>query len=223
VTGEPILLLASKSPRRRELLALSGWKFKLATSQIDESLRPTEAASAYVLRLAEAKARVCAEHADHSQIVIGADTTVVEGGNILGKPANYDEAVDMLKRLRGHSHQVCTGIAVLRKSDGRLVTDLCVTRVPMRNYHDKEIEAYVQSGDPFDKAGGYAIQHGGFQPVDGLNGCYASVMGLPLCHLVRTLRRLKLSPVTDVSVDCQTALHYSCPVSAAILRGEQVG
>jgi septum formation protein len=212
------LLLASKSPRRRELLVLGGWKFRTASSQIDESLQPAEAPSAYVLRLAEAKARVCAERASHSQIVIGADTAVVDGGNILGKPATHDEAVDMLERLRGHSHRVYTGIAALRKSDGCLVTDLCVTRVPMRDYSNQEVEAYVQSGDPFDKAGGYAIQHRGFQPVDGLSGCYASVMGLPLCHLVRTLRRLELDPAADVAAECQTALHYSCPVTDAILQ-----
>jgi septum formation protein len=223
VTGEPVLLLASKSPRRRGLLALCAWEFDLIEADINETLRPDETPGDYVLRLAEAKARACAGQASSHQIVVGADTTVVDDSKILGKPTNPLEATEMLNRLRGHSHQVYTGIAILRKSDGRLVTDLCVTQVPMRDYGDQEIKAYVQSGDPFDKAGGYAIQHTGFQPVDDLSGCYASVMGLPLCHLVRTLHHLNLAPAVDVAAKCQTTLQYSCPVSTAILRGEQVG
>ena len=108
-------------------------------------------------------------------------------------------------------------------SDGNLVTDLCVTDVPMRNYSDEEIDAYVASGDPLDKAGAYAIQHPGFQPVETMSGCYASVMGLPLCHLTRTLRRLEIPPPVDISAECQASLNYKCPISASILHGEQAG
>jgi predicted house-cleaning NTP pyrophosphatase (Maf/HAM1 superfamily) len=93
----------------------------------------------------------------------------------------------------------------------------------MRNYTDAAIEAYVQSGDPLDKAGAYAIQHPQFQPVESMSGCFASVMGLPMCHLVRLLARMDISPNANVPANCQTSLHYSCPVSSAILRGEQVG
>jgi septum formation protein len=112
---------------------------------------------------------------------------------------------------------------LLRPSDGVLVTDLCVTEVPMRAYGDDEIDAYVATGDPFDKAGAYAIQNPGFHPVDALRGCYASVMGLPLCHLTRSLRKLDLAPGTDIARECQSALGYACPISSAVLRGKMVG
>lgn len=197
--------------------------FTVMVSNVDESQRVSESPAEYVLRLAEAKARAVAEQAHPEHIVIGSDTSVVDGSDILGKPADVVEAEQMLKRLRGHTHQVYTGIAALRVRDGKLVTDLCVTDVPMRNYSDEEIEAYIQTGDPLDKAGAYAIQHPRFQPVEKLSGCFASVMGLPLCHLVRTLRQLDLPPAADVPTNCQTHLDYQCPVSRAILRGENVG
>lgn len=220
---QAVLLLASNSPRRQQLLALGGWTFRVAAADVDESHRTDESPHSYVLRLAEAKARAAAKSARGEQIVIGADTTVVDGGRILGKPSGAAEAASMLKQLRGHSHSVYTGLAALRLADGKLVTDLCVTDVPMRAYSDEEIEAYARSGDPLDKAGAYAIQHASFNPVESLAGCYASVMGLPLCHLVRTLRQLDLPPAADVPMNCQTFLDYQCPVSPAILRGEQVG
>ncbi len=197
--------------------------FTVMVSNADESQRASESPAEYVLRLAEAKARAVAEQAHPEHIVIGSDTSVVDGSDILGKPVDVVEAERMLKRLRGHTHQVYTGIAALRVRDGKLVTDLCVTDVPMRNYSDEEIEAYILTGDPLDKAGAYAIQHPRFQPVEKLSGCFASVMGLPLCHLVRTLRQLDLPPAADVPTNCQTHLDYQCPVSRAILRGENVG
>jgi septum formation protein len=111
----------------------------------------------------------------------------------------------------------------MRMSEGNLSTDLCVTDVPMRAYSNEEIDTYVATGDPFDKAGAYAIQHAGFHPVDRMSGCYASVMGLPLCHLTRTLHQFNITPKTDISAECQSSLKYTCRISAAILRGEQVG
>jgi MAF protein len=176
-----------------------------------------------VLRLAEAKARAVMESLHDGSVIIGSDTTVVDAGQVLGKPETMMEAARMLKRLRGHTHQVYTGIAALRPGDGKMVTDLCVTDVPMRNYSDQEIEAYVLTGDPLDKAGAYAIQHPQFQPVEKMQGCYASVMGLPVCHLVRVLSQLELPPQADVPARCQAFLDYQCPVSAAILRGENAG
>jgi septum formation protein len=227
----PVLVLASNSPRRRELLTLSGWLFHSQPADVDESLLPGEAPAAYVLRLAESKARACetagtgagAESAQTEQAILAADTAVVSGRAILGKPKDQAEAVAMLRSLRGHSHQVLTGLAVLRMIDRALVNDLCITDVPMRGYRDDEIDAYVASGDPFDKAGGYAIQHPGFHPVEGLHGCYASVMGLPLCHLTRSLRKIGMDPNADVAGQCQNALGYACPISSAVLRGEMVG
>ncbi len=222
VTERPLLILASNSPRRQELLGLGNWMFSVIASNADEGLIPGESPRGYVLRLAEDKARASAKLARPEHIVIAADTAVVDGGAILGKPADMTEAVSMLKSLRGHTHQVFTGLAALRVSDGRLVKDLCVTDVPMRNYSDEEIDAYVLTGDPLDKAGAYAIQHPRFQPVEKMEGCYASVMGLPLCHLVRALRLLGVPPRGDVPVACQTYLNYQCPVSRSILNGEAV-
>ena len=222
MTKQTTLLLASNSPRRRELIALGNWTVSLAVSNVDEGRRPDEPAREYVLRVAGAKARAAAE-GRAEQIVVGADTAVVDGGSILGKPRDALDAVAMLKRLRGHAHQVYTGLAILRTHDRRLVTDLCITDIPMRDYSDAEIEAYVRTGDPLDKAGAYAIQHPHFQPVKSMQGCYASVMGLPLCHLMRTLHHLDIPAAADVPANCQKHLHYQCPVSSAILRGGQVG
>lgn len=221
--NKPLLILASNSPRRRELLALGGWMFHTRPADVDESQRPGEAPGDYVLRLAESKARACAESAHPDLVIVAADTAVVNGKSILGKPKDMAEAVEMLKALRGHAHQVYTGIAILRLADGKLVTDLCITDVPMRAYREDEIEAYVATGDPLDKAGAYAIQNAGFHPVESMQGCYASVMGLPLCHLTRSLHKLEIAPESEIAEACQSALGYACPISAAVLRGEMVG
>jgi nucleoside triphosphate pyrophosphatase len=212
-----MLILASNSPRRRQLLALADWMFHIAVTEVDESLRVNESPAEYVLRLAETKARAITAHAD--QIILAADTTVVDGSDILGKPKDNLDAFAMLTRLRGHTHQVYTGVALLRLSDGLLLKELCVTDVPMRNYSDEEMQAYIQTGDPLDKAGAYAIQHPRFRPVASMSGCYASVMGLPMCHVVRMLRKLDIPPHADVPVKCQTLLEYHCPVSRTILSG----
>ena len=141
VTENPLLVLASNSPRRRQLLALTGWKFIVSAADVDESQYANENPSDYVLRLAETKARAIKANAD--QIVLAADTTVVDGSDILGKPKDGAEATAMLKKLRGHSHQVYTGIALLRPRAKLLLKDLCITDVPMRDYSDEEIRAYV--------------------------------------------------------------------------------
>jgi nucleoside triphosphate pyrophosphatase len=219
VTEKPQLILASNSPRRRQLLSLAGWQFSVAAANVDEGEYPNELPSEYVLRLAETKAR--ATKADVDQIVLAADTTVVDGTDILGKPKDNAEATAMLKRLRGHTHQVYTGIALFRPSDGVLLNDLCVTDVPMRDYSDEEIEAYVATGDPLDKAGAYAIQHPHFQPVAQLEGCYASVMGLPMCHVILLMRKMNIQPNADMFASCETLLEYQCPVSNAILSAEK--
>ena len=210
VTDQPQLILASNSPRRRQLLSLAGWQFSVAAANVDESQYPNESPSEYVLRLAETKAR--ATKADVDQIVLAADTTVVDGTEILGKPTDSGGATAMLRRLRGHTHQVYTGIALLRLGDGLLLKDLCVTDVPMRDYSDEEISAYVATGDPLDKAGAYAIQHPQFHPVAELEGCYASVMGLPMCHVILLMRKMNIQPNADVFAGCETLLEYQCPV-----------
>ena len=211
-----MILLASNSPRRKQLLALAGWPYCIQPAEIDETPLPGEPAEAYVLRLAESKARAAAGSAEDG-LVLAADTTVVDAGVILGKPNDADQARAMLWQLRGRSHQVLTALAVLQSRSGRLLTDVCVTDVPMRAYTEAEIEAYVASGDPLDKAGAYAIQHAGFHPVASLAGCYANVVGLPLCHLARMLRTLGLPPQADLPQACQAALGYQCPVYEQIL------
>ena len=217
-----ILILASNSPRRRQLLALGGWKFGVSVADVNEDQLPAESPGDYVLRLARTKAHRSAENADRESVVIAADTTVVDGNEILGKPVDESDAVRMLKRLRGHTHQVYTGLALLRVSDGQILTDLSVTDVPMRDYSDGEIDVYVQTGDPLDKAGAYAIQHPNFHPVENLTGCFASVMGLPLCRLTHLLGQFEIYPTVDVGLRCQAELKYNCPISSAILRGAVV-
>ncbi len=204
-------------------MALGDWTFNVSVTDVDETQRPGESPAEYVLRLAEDKARAAAPHAASGAIVVAADTTVVDAGTILGKPADAREAAAMLKQLRGHRHQVYTGLAVIDSSTAQLLKDLCVTDVPMRDYRDEEIDRYVATGDPFDKAGAYAIQHDEFHPVANLSGCFASVMGLPLCHLLRLLEKLGVRRDPEVPSRCQVHLHYPCPVSVAILRGEPVG
>ncbi|MDP2976402.1 MAG: Maf family protein [Anaerolineales bacterium] len=218
MSEKPLLVLASNSPRRRELLALTGWPFSVMPADVGEDLRPAETPRGYVLRLAQSKARACAKHAGEAAFILAADTTVVNGKDTLGKPKNTAEAIEMLTALRGHSHQVYTGIALLRLKDGRLLTDVCVTDVPMREYSHEEIVAYVATRDPLDKAGAYAIQHPKFQPVEKLSGCYASVMGLPLCHLVRCLQEFEVAPAVDVPGNCQSMLNYTCHIFPRIIE-----
>jgi MAF protein len=197
-------------------LSLVQWAYEVIPADIDESQKPNEPPADYVMRLAEAKARTVAPFYPNC-LVLAADTAVVDGEDILGKPSGPEEATRVLQRLRGHNHQVLTAIALFKQSESKVVVDLCTTAVPMRRYTDEEIDAYVATGDPLDKAGAYAIQHAGFHPVTTLTGCYASVMGLPLCHLTRSLRQYRLTPPVDVPAVCQAFLGYDCPVYREIL------
>ena len=221
--GMPTIILASNSPRRRQLLNWTGWTFQVSPVDIDETPYPGEAPDIYVSRLARAKAEARTKHSHPECLVLAADTIVADGQVLLGKPEGPDEAVDMLRRLKGRSHQVYTAIHLISTGDGRSTADRCCANVPMRAYTEDEIAAYVESGDPLDKAGAYAIQHAGFHPVEDFHGCFACVVGLPLCHLVRSMARLGFSPVHDVPTACQANLNYSCPVYKAVLRGEDVG
>ncbi|MBI5824106.1 MAG: septum formation protein Maf [Chloroflexi bacterium] len=215
-----VLVLASNSPRRKQLLALGNWNFKVIVADVDETQLADETPRDYVVRLAHAKVLAIQPGAESEAVIIGSDTTVVDGDSVLGKPIHTADAERMLKQLRGRTHQVYTGLALYRKRDGKTLTELSVTDVPMRNYSDDEIAAYIQTGDPMDKAGAYAIQHPQFQPVHSMSGCFASVMGLPMCHVVRALKKFELSPAADVPAACQSLLKYKCQVSSAILRGE---
>lgn len=180
----PRVVLASASPRRRALLARICPDFTVAPSAIDErvpAMPPAEAA----VHLARAKAWAVAASVPDAR-VLGADTIVVIEGEILGKPASPAHAATMLRRLRGRSHEVITGVAVVRAQDRREVTAAVVTRVTMREYSERDINRYVATGEPLDKAGAYAVQERGAALVARVDGCYTNVVGLPLS----TTRRL---------------------------------
>jgi septum formation protein len=221
--GMPAIILASTSPRRRQLFAWTGWSFEVSPVEIDETPYSGEAPDVYVSRLAQAKGAARARQAAKGGLILAADTTVADGMAVLGKPTDPTDAVRMLTRLRGRTHQVYTALSMVTAGGGPTASERCASNVPMRAYSDAEIAAYVATGDPLDKAGAYAIQHPEFRPVEDFQGCFASVMGLPLCHLVRAMARLGHTPPNDVSAVCQTNLDYDCPVTRAILRGEDVG
>jgi len=204
-------------------MGLGNWAVSSCAPEVDETRLAGETPADYVLRLSEAKVNAARQHDPLCTYIVGADTAVVDGDVILGKPADPVDATRMLRLLRGHVHQVFTGLAVLDPQSNQLLKELCITDVPMREYSPAELSDYVETGDPLDKAGAYAIQHSEFHPVERLAGCYASVMGLPLCHLLRLLERMQAAPQPELPARCQTQLHYSCPVSSAILRGEPVG
>jgi MAF protein len=195
----PQLILASRSPRRRRLLAHLALPFRVVIPQIEEDFapaatgRPEELAEALALAKAEA---VASEEAEG--IVIAADTIVVDGDTILGKPADSSEAAAMLRRLRGKAHRVITGLAVVDASSGQRAASHVATAVRMRLYSDAEIAAYVARGHPLDKAGAYAIQDEQFHPVASYDGCYCNVVGLPLKALVTLLRRAGLDITPDI-------------------------
>ncbi|HSS98435.1 MAG TPA: Maf family protein [Terriglobales bacterium] len=175
------LVLASSSPRRKKLLSLTGLPFEVRPADINEDVHEKEEPQPYVIRLAEEKAAAVAHQiAGEDVLVLAADTTVAQDGVILGKPADAIEAKKILTELRGRSHVALTGITIMRSSDGATLTDLAETQVPMRNYSNEEIDAYVATGDPLDKAGSYAIQNAQFHPVENMQGCFANVAGLPL-------------------------------------------
>lgn len=213
----PNLVLASNSPRRKELLALGGQELRIVPADVDESPLPDEAPQDYVTRLALEKARAAGERVGTDALILAADTTVVFEGNILGKPNDASEARWMLTTLRGKVHLVYSAIALLRIPENESLLDLAQTQVPMRNYSDEEIDLYIASGDPLDKAGAYAIQHAGFHPVASMQGCLANVIGLPLCHLQRSLQKWGLSFDRDLSSACQVHLSYNCSVTSKIL------
>ncbi len=185
------LILASASPRRAQVLSDAGMHFDLVSTEIDESRRPGEPASAMVRRLAEAKARAAAgllSGLAEGIIVLGADTVVEIDGEILGKPASVQAARIMLQRLSGRSHQVLTGLVMIRLPDGAAQMEVERTGVRFAPLAPEEIDEYVATGEPLDKAGGYGIQGFGGRFVEGVEGCYFNVVGLPLARVYRILK-----------------------------------
>lgn len=235
-SSQPIIL-ASGSPRRQELLKSLGVSFQVVTpalpstttpghTGVDETPLPGETPAALVQRLSRLKAETVAIHLDWlapslanhldktkgQLIIIAADTEVASGRRILGKPGSPAEAAVMLKQLRRQSHHVYSGLTVaLLSADrtSRFVTRLHRSTVWMRPYTDAEIAAYVASGDPLDKAGAYGIQNQAFAPVQRLEGCFASVMGLPLGELAAAFQELGFS-LPDVAPHCHPYTGYPC-------------
>jgi len=211
------LILASASPRRRQLLSLLGLPFIIKAADVDETPLPGEAPSDMVLRFAQAKA--CAmPDVRPDELVVAADTTVVLDGQILGKPAHASEAVQMLRRLRNRSHLVYTGLAVWHPASRRMICELGQSLVWMRDYAEGELLDYVATGDPLDKAGAYAIQHPVFDPVSRVEGCWLTVMGLPLCHLERALGQVAVVVPATVPGACQAFSQRSCAVWPEVKR-----
>jgi len=200
------LILASSSPRRRELLGWLDLPFEIARAEIDERPAWDESPQDMVLRLSRAKAGAAAQGYP-AGIVIAADTIVVHAGEILGKPRHGEDAVAILRRLRGEPHQVFSGITLLDAATRREVNAVCETTVHMRDYSDGEIARYVASGDPLDKAGAYAIQDTGFCPVARLEGCYLNVMGLPLGAVWRGLKVLAVDVPAPTRLAAECARH----------------
>lgn len=191
------VILASASPRRRELLSLIGIAHEVRPADIDESVLPAEAPAPHAERLARAKAHALAEgHPDI--VVVAADTIVVVDGDILGKPRDASQAALMLRRLAGRQHIVYTAIAVAR--DSRTESAVEAVQVTMRALNDREIAAYIATGEPMDKAGAYGIQGYGATIVERVDGDYFSVMGLGLRRLVELLARVGVRYAFDAGV-----------------------
>ena len=186
------IVLASQSPRRKELLGRMGLEFVTQASKIDESAFDGLEARELVATLSREKAQWIARQLDGETLVIGADTVVVRDGAALGKPKDTEDAVAMLLSLSGRDHQVCTGVTVCRGD--RVLTQVEETQVTFRDLTETEVRQYVSTGEPMDKAGAYGIQGLGGLLVEGIRGDYSNVVGLPVCHLGQMLK--------DFGVDC---------------------
>lgn len=214
------LILASASPRRKELFALTGINREHMSVEVDERPYPGEDPIGFVTRLAREKGQEAAQKISGSHLIVTADTIVINENRILGKPKDAVEAKEILQNLTDRSHRVITSLAFVDSSPGNIELDICETSVPMRKYSLDEIEEYIATDSPMDKAGAYGIQDIDFHPVelDKLHGCYANVMGLPLCHLTRSIKRYGLEPPSDVPEACKAFTNYRCTVYPEILK-----
>ena len=188
----PTLYLASRSPRRRELLNQIAVRYQVVDVEIDESTRAGESAQDYVLRVARDKAIQAHKTLPASALVLAADTSVVLDGNILGKPENAEHALHMLRSLAGKTHRVLTGVAL---SATRCEVCISSSSVQFRAASDDELRAYIATGEPMDKAGAYAIQGRAAVFIEHLKGSYSGVMGLPLFEVARLLTNFGLTPL----------------------------
>ncbi len=185
-----MLVLASRSPRRQEILTCAGIPFRVSAAEVDESVLAGESPEEHVTRLARAKAAAVPSHP--GEVVLGADTVVVLGNEILGKPENPAEAARMLRKLSGREHRVLTGVCLRR--EGESCVDVEVTRVRFATLSEQEIADYVASGEPLDKAGAYAIQGLASKFIEKIQGCYFNVVGLPVALVYRRLKEMGALP-----------------------------
>jgi septum formation protein len=188
-----MLVLASQSPRRRELLGCAGIPFVVRPAIVDEARIGEEDPGEHVCRLAREKAQAVA--CAPGEIVLGADTVVAIDGDVLGKPSDPEDAARMLRRLSGRTHEVVTGICL--RTSNRLILDKESTRVRFVRLSEEEIAAYAASGEPMDKAGAYAIQGRASRFVDRIEGCYFNVVGLPVSLVWRHLKELAALPARE--------------------------
>ena len=210
------IILASASPRRRELMQLLGVPFTVLVAGIDEDIGHDRSPIETVCRLSREKGRAVAKLAVDSHIV-SSDTIVVLDDQTLGKPATEAEAHVMLRALRGRAHHVLSAVTVIDQARGTETTDWVDTRVEMRDYSDEEVRGYVRSGDPLDKAGAYGIQHADFHPVLRIEGCYAGVMGFPLCHLYRILAAHRSIHFDAPAARCMRFTGHACTYYPQVL------
>ena len=204
------IVLASASPRRRELLAGMGLDFDVIPANVPEDPLPGENPAELVKRLSSAKAEAVASSLD-SGIVIGADSMVVHQGEALGKPLDADDARRMLLRLRGTRHQVFTGITVVDAASGKKLTECLASDITLRHFSEKEIEESIASGTPMDKAGAYAVQDQVFRPAESWEGCYTNIVGLPLCRFLEMAAKLGHSLPNAKSDDVPPGCGPDCP------------
>lgn len=204
------IILASQSPRRREMLAWLGLPVGLTHADVDEAPHDDEPPSVTAARLAVAKVHA-AKPTDNDVWILGADTVVDLNGVSLGKPADSAEARAMLRQLRERSHAVHTGVALYHARTRQVCARRVTSVVQMRAYSDTEIEAYIRSRDPMDKAGAYAIQNSAFRPVAHVDRCYANVVGFPLCAIAALLKAWGLALSITIPDLCLAHFDYRCP------------
>lgn len=217
------LILASASPRRKALLNLLNFPFAIQVADVDEDLIRDRDPVINVKRRAQLKAYGLKFSAPTEAIVLAADTTVAIDGMMLNKPVDPAEAKSMLQRLRGRQHQVHTAMALLNVQSGEMVTDVDSAEVYMRPYSDTEIEAYIATGDPMDKAGAYAIQHPVFTPAAKLEGCYLTVMGLSVCRLMGLLAQFSIVVSVNKYEIQQTHQGHNCPLLTSLKKKHLFG
>ena len=210
-TPMPPLILASGSPRRRELLTELGLEFEVKPSNAPEDQLEGEAPEDMVRRLSYDKARVIAGQVEEG-FVVGADSTVVLDGRAIGKPEDADDARRMLRKLRGTQHQVTTGLTVINVATGRSLTDHMTADIQMRDFTDAEMEESIATGTPMDKAGAYAVQDQEFKPATIREGCYTNVVGLPLCRMLEMLEELGFSPRGEIQKSVGARCLGYCPL-----------